>query len=351
MDVWYEPILALDILPDELLRRAIRARIGRHLAELERAAAGDAAAARRAFAQRLRREPVAVHTDAANQQHYEVPASFFRSYLGPRMKYSACSWPSGVTDIAAAEEAMLELTCERAGIGDGMEVLDLGCGWGSLALYVAERYPTTRVLAVSNSRSQGEHIRAEAVGRGLGNVEHRVGNMVDFEPERRFDRVVSIEMFEHLRNYELAFRRLRGWLARGGQAFLHVFSHRHLAYLFEGDDWMGRTFFTGGTMPSQELFREFDADLRVVQAWHMDGLDYARTLECWRERLDAARDRVWPILSETYGAGQARRWWVNWRLFFVVCAEAFAYDDGQQYGVSHFLLEPAEGDLPATLGS
>jgi cyclopropane-fatty-acyl-phospholipid synthase len=285
---------------------------------------------------------MAVHTEAANEQHYEVPARFFCQFLGPRMKYSACYWPGGVADIAGAENAMLALTCERAGIEDGMEVLDLGCGWGSFALYVAEHYPAARVLAVSNSRSQGEHIREVAAGSGLSGVEHQVANVAEFDTDRRFDRVVSIEMFEHLRNYEQAFRHVRRWLKPEGRFFMHVFSHRRLAYTFEGDDWMGRYFFTGGTMPAHELFREFAADLTVAQDWHMNGGHYARTLEAWLERLDEVRDSVWPVLVDTYGDGNARRWWVNWRLFFIVCAEAFALGGGEQYGVSHYLFEPSE---------
>ncbi|MGD8485300.1 MAG: cyclopropane-fatty-acyl-phospholipid synthase family protein [Chloroflexota bacterium] len=337
--MWYERILALDVVPDGLLRRAIRMRLGRHHASLERDFGSDPQAAMRRFADELRQQPIAVHTDAANEQHYEVPAGFFSQFLGPRMKYSSCYWPAGVDDLAAAEDAMLALSCERAGITEGMEILDLGCGWGSLSLYVAERYPGTRVLAVSNSGSQGEYIREEAARRGITNVEHEVGNVAEFDTKRRFDRVVSIEMLEHVRNYELAFRNIRRWLAPGGRCFVHVFSHRRYAYTFEGDDWMGRYFFTGGTMPAHDLFREFDADLEVAADWHMDGQHYARTLEAWLERLDAVREPVWPVLVDTYGQADARRWWVNWRLFFIVCAESFALDGGQQYGVSHYLFE------------
>ena len=341
--MWYEPVLALDLLPDALLRRAIRARLGRHQAALERAAGDDPAAALERFAQTLRRQPVAVHTDAANEQHYEVPASFFRQFLGPRMKYSSCFWPHGVDDLAAAEEAMLRLTCERAGVADGMRILDLGCGWGSLSIYVAEHYPGSKVLAVSNSRSQGEYVRAEADRRGLEGIEHQVGDIATFDTERRFDRVISVEMLEHVRNYELAFGRIRSWLAPDGRCFVHVFRHRSFAYTFDGDDWMGRYFFTGGTMPAHDLFGQFDSDLRVVADWRLDGTHYARTLERWLVRLDAVRESVWPVLAETYGDANARRRWVDWRLFFMVCAEAFGLDEGRSYGVSHYLLESAPG--------
>jgi cyclopropane-fatty-acyl-phospholipid synthase len=348
--MWYEPLLALDVAPDALIRRAVRRRLGRHLAGLEHEAAGDPAGQVRRVADDLRRQPIVVHADAANRQHYEVPARFFAEFLGPRMKYSSCLWPDGVTDIAAAEEAMLALTSERAGLANGMDVMDLGCGWGSLALYVAEHYPGSRVLAVSNSRSQGEHIAREAARRGLHNVEHRVANVADLEPGRQFDRIVSVEMLEHVRNYELAFRRVRGWLTPNGRLFAHVFSHRRFAYTFaEGaDDWMGRTFFTGGTMPAHDLFDEFGEDLVIADRWHMDGTHYARTLETWLARLDRNRERIRPILADTYGPGEARRWWVNWRLFLIATAEAFAFDAGRQWGVSHYLFAPVFGDREGT---
>lgn len=338
--MWYEPILARDIVPAALIRPAVRARLRRHLEQVARAAGDDPHEALRRFADALRQQPIAIAAAVANQQHYEVPASFFECYLGPRLKYSSCYWPDGVADLEAAEDAMLALTCERAGIGDGAEVLDLGSGWGSLSLYIAEHYPRCRVLAVSNSRSQGDHIRREAERRGLDNVEHTVGNVAEFEPRRRFDRVVSVEMFEHVRNYELAFRRVRGWLAPDGELFVHVFSHVRYAYTFDGDDWMSRLFFTGGTMPAHDLFLEFDDDLQVRERWHLDGTHYARTLEAWLRRLEAARDQVWPVLVETYGPSEARRMWVNWRLFFIVCAESFALDGGRQYGVSHYRFRP-----------
>ena len=239
---------------------------------------------------------------------------------------------------------MLALTCQRAGIRDGMSVLDLGCGWGSLALYVAEHFPASRVLAVSNSRSQGEYIRAEAARRGLANVEHRAGNIADIEIEETFDRVVSIEMLEHVRNYEAAFHRIRRWLAPGGRVFVHVFANDRFAYTFDAgpDDWMGRTFFTGGTMPADDLFLEFREELRVIDHWRMDGTHYAKTLEAWLATFDRERATIQPILEATYGRAAASRWRARWRLFLLASAEAFGYDDGQRWGVSHYLLAPAD---------
>jgi cyclopropane-fatty-acyl-phospholipid synthase len=342
--MWWEPLHARDVIPDALVRRGVRSRLRRQLERLEREGGADPGAQVRRVADELRRQPMAIDVEAANRQHYEVPARFFVEFLGPRLKYSSCLWPEGVTDLAAAEEAMLALTCERAGLADGMDILDLGCGWGSLALYAAEHYPSSRVLAVSNSHSQGDHIRAQAARRGLANVEHRVANVADFDPGARFDRVVSVEMFEHLRNYELAFRAVRQWLAPAGRLFVHVFSHRRFAYTFDAGpgDWMGRTFFTGGTMPAHDLFGTFDADLEIIERWRVDGTHYQRTLEAWLATFDQRCERLWPILAETYGAGRARRWWANWRLFFIASAEGFGYDQGRQWGVSHYLLAPRD---------
>ncbi len=340
--MWYERLLERDVVPDAVVRRAVRLRLARLLARLDREAGGDAEAQLRRVAAGLRREPIAVHADDANRQHYELPAAFFAEFLGPRLKYSCCLWPSGVDDLAAAEEAMLEVTCARAGLEDGMTVLDLGCGWGSLALYAAERFPGSRVRAVSNSSSQGEHVRAEAARRGLANVTVDTADVSTYAPGAYFDRVVSIEMFEHVRNYARAFARVRDWLTPDGRLFVHVFSHRRHAYLF-GDgpeDWMGRTFFSGGTMPAHDLFLEFQDDLEVVDRRLVDGREYARTLEDWLRRFDARAARIDPILTATYGPDAVRRWRVNWRLFFIACAETFAYADGQEWGVSHYLFAP-----------
>ena len=340
--MWYERLLEREVVPDAVIRRAVRLRLARLLARLEREAGGDAEAQLRRVAAGLRHEPVAVHVDDANRQHYELPTTFFAEFLGPRLKYSCCLWPPGVDDLAAAEEAMLALTCARAGLEDGMTVLDLGCGWGSFALYAAERFPGSEVRAVSNSGSQGEHIRAEAARRGLANVTVDTADVSAYAPGARFDRVVSIEMFEHVRNYARAFARVSDWLVPDGRLFIHVFSHRRHAYLF-GDgpeDWMGRTFFSGGTMPAHDLFLEFRDDLEVVDRWLIDGREYARTLEDWLRRFDARTARIDPILAATYGPGGVRRWRVNWRLFFIACAETFAYGGGQEWGVSHYLFAP-----------
>jgi cyclopropane-fatty-acyl-phospholipid synthase len=284
-----------------------------------------------------------VHQDAANRQHYELPTAFFGEFLGPRLKYSCCLWQEGADDLAAAEEAMLALTCERARLEDGMDVLDLGCGWGSLALFIAERYPRCRVTAMSNSRTQAEHIAAAAAGSDA--VTPVTADIATFDPGRRFDRIVSVEMFEHVRDYGGLFARLRRWLEPDGRVFVHVFSHARFAYTFSAEDpndWMGSRFFSGGQMPAHDLFLQFEDDLVTEERWWLNGEHYARTLEDWLGRYDERAAAIRPLLAQTHGAEAASDWWVDWRIFLLACAETFAYGDGREWGVSHYLLAPKE---------
>ena len=329
-------------LPDVVVRAGMRQLIGQRL-RTERVRAGTAPQnSQRGFVEAMRAEPIAVATDAANAQHYELPAEFFKTILGPYLKYSSCVWPDGVTDLAAAEARMLALSCERAGIADGMEVLDLGCGWGSLSLWVAQRCPGARVLSVSNSRSQAEFVRGRCEELGLENVDVITADMNDFATDRRFDRVVSIEMFEHMRNWERLFGRVGGWLRRGGRFFLHVFCHRKLAYLYTdkgSSDWMARNFFTGGIMPSEELPHHFTSHLEVEKQWRVNGLHYSRTLEAWLESMDANRDRLMALFRSTFG-DDAERSFARWRLFFMACSELFRFRGGGEWFVSHTLMRP-----------
>jgi len=280
-----------------------------------------------------------VATEAANEQHYELPVEFFELILGPRRKYSSAYWPPGVDDLAAAEDAMLELYAERAELADGQRVLELGCGWGSLCLWLAERFPGSSVVAVSNSNGQRRHIEGEIARRGLTNLEVVTADVNAFTPEGRFDRVVSIEMFEHMKNQPQLLGRIADWLADDGSLFVHVFSHRTLAFEFRDDDpsdWIGRWFFTGGLMPSDDLLAHFQDDLVLTDHWRLDGTHYERTLRAWLARLDAGRPEVEAVLADTYGADQVTRWLVRWRLFLLVSAELWGWRDGHEFCVSHY---------------
>jgi len=331
------------VVPDVLLRLGIR-RLLRQRLRRERRGARPSALEFGAGS------PIAVATDAANVQHYELPPEFFRLLLGSRLKYSCCHWSSREMGLDAAEEEMLRLTCERAELEDGMEVLDLGSGWGSLGLWIAESCPRTRVTTVSNARTQQEFIAARARARGLGNVETLRADVNSLQFERRFDRVLSVEMFEHVRNHEQLLSRIAGWLRPGGKLFVHVFCHRRFTYPFEIDndsDWMARHFFTGGIMPSLDLLPGYDRDLRVVRRWEVSGLHYERTLEAWLERLDAGRAEALRILGEHYGEDAAWLWFTRWRLFLLACAELFGFRGGEEWLVAHYLLDPARGSVAA----
>lgn len=331
------------LVPDLLVRGGIRRLCKQRLEEETARYRADAAATLDAWLEEMRRSPVALVPEKANEQHYELPPEFFGLVLGPHRKYSGCLYPTGKETLGQAERAMLELYAERAGLVDGQDVLELGCGWGSFTLFAAETFPKSRILAVSNSAPQREFIEGEARARGLANLEVVTRDMNAFETDRRFDRVVSVEMFEHMRNWEELLGRVRGWVRSSGRVFLHVFSHRDYAYPFEvkdDSDWMSELFFTGGMMPSHGMLGRLRMPFELEADWTVDGTHYGRTSEHWLENLDANRREALRILGETYGPDEARTWFQRWRIFFLSCAELFAYDRGREWQVSHYLLRP-----------
>ena len=333
------------LIPEPVVRWGIRRLLRKRLARTRAAQSPDREKALRAWAEVMRTSPVALVPEAANAQHYEVPAAFYEHVLGKHRKYSSAYFPDGVTDLAEAEAAMLALTTERADLRDGQAILELGCGWGSLTLWMAEHFPGSTITAVSNSNSQRESIEARARARGFDNLRVITCDMNQFHPSERFDRVVSVEMFEHMRNWEELLGRVRTSLNADARVFLHVFSHRAFSYPFEvagQEDWMAEHFFTGGMMPSHDLLEHLDIPFAVEKDWQVDGTHYAKTSEAWLENLERERARVWPILEETYGAENAGRWFHRWRIFFLSCAELFGYRGGREWIVSHFLLKPTE---------
>jgi cyclopropane-fatty-acyl-phospholipid synthase len=325
-------------LPDALLRAGIAARVADSARVLRRAPADNAA-----FAAWMASQPIAVHTDAANAQHYELPAAFFEACLGPHRKYSSCYYPSGGETLGQAEEAALLASCDMADLRDGQQILELGCGWGSLSLFMAAKYPAASVCAVSNSASQRGFIEAQAASRGLRNIRVLTEDMNRFEPDARFDRIVSVEMFEHMTNWRALLTRVRSWLAPEGRVFLHVFTHAESPYRFDhehGADWIARYFFTGGIMPSHGLLREFGDILEIEAELRWSGTHYERTANQWLLNFDAKQHVIMPLLRETYGS-DAPVWRRRWRLFFLAVAGLFGHAGGQVWGVSQYRLKDA----------
>jgi len=341
--MWYDSLLEQNKIPDFALRKGIRNLVKQRLRDEDKR---DVALQQKHFTdllQELRQSPIAINTTDANQQHYEVPTAFYQYCLGKHLKYSCGYWNEGVTDLDTSEKDMLELTCQRAELANGQEVLELGCGWGSLSLFMAAKYPESRFTVVSNSKTQKAHIDEHARQRGITNLTVLTADMNVFSIDtNRFDRIVSVEMFEHMRNYKLLLKKVASFLKPDGKLFVHIFTHREFAYKFEvidDTDWMSKYFFTGGIMPSDHLLMYFNDDLSVKKHWRVNGTHYGKTSEAWLEKMDAHKAEIIPLFEQTYGKDQAMKWWVYWRLFYMSCAELFAYNKGNEWMVSHYLFE------------
>jgi cyclopropane-fatty-acyl-phospholipid synthase len=340
---WSMRLLERALLPDFLVRFGIRRLLKQRLVEEDR---GDPESQQQHLMKliaRLRQSPIAINTADANEQHYELPCAFFELVLGKHLKYSSGYYRNTAETLDQAEANMLALTAERARLADGDRILELGCGWGSLSLWMAEHFPRSNITVVSNSRTQKRFIDARAAARGLTNLEVITSDMnhLSFFPGTQFDRVVSVEMFEHMRNYEILLQRIAGWLKPRGTLFVHIFTHKQYAYPFEvrdDTDWMAKYFFTGGIMPSDDLLLYFQRDLGLLDHWQVDGRNYQRTSEHWLQNMDRNRSAIEPILAATYGPENMRRWWVYWRVFFMSCAELWGYAGGREWLVSHYLF-------------
>ena len=329
-------------MPDKLVRMGIRRLLKKRLAAVDQ---GNSVANRKrldALIEEFSNGPLALVPEKANEQHYEVPTELFVKTLGQRLKYSGCYWPEGVADLNQAEEAALAKSCEHAELVDGMDVLELGCGWGSLSLWMAEHFPNAKITSVSNSASQREFILRRAQERGVdANLNVITCDINDLQCQQKFDRVVSIEMFEHVRNHKELFRRIAGWLTDDGRLFAHIFCHRQWTYKFEdqgSSDWMSRYFFSGGIMPGNDLFLQYQDDLTLQQQWTWNGMHYQKTCEAWLRNMGKNRSQIMPLLEETYGEKDAVRWFNRWRMFYLACSELFGFRGGQEWGVSHYLF-------------
>lgn len=326
------------IIPDYFIRQGIVRNCENRLNNENVSNTEKVSTKKQSWIQQMKESPIALVPEKANEQHYEVPPAFFENVLGKHLKYSSGYWPDGVNSLDDSEESMLELSFERAQLVDGDSILELGCGWGSLTCYMASKLPNSKITAVSNSKDQKEHILNRCKNQGLDNIEVITADMNDFGTENKYDRVVSIEMFEHMRNYKKLLSKISSWLHDDGKLFIHIFTHQSVVYPFENQgeaDWMAREFFSGGMMPSHDLLLHFQDDLIIDDVWSMSGTHYEKTSLAWVNKMDANKDSIMKIFSKTYG-DDAKLWFQRWRIFFMSCEKLFGYNNGSEWGVSHY---------------
>jgi cyclopropane-fatty-acyl-phospholipid synthase len=329
------------LLPDKLIRFGIKRLLKQRLNDEYANDPEQRNLRYQQLLENLRQSPIAIETGAANAQHYEVPAAFYQYALGSHLKYSSCYWDEQTDNLDQAEARMLTITAERAELKNDQQILELGCGWGSLTLWMAEHFPGSHITAVSNSNSQREYIQQQAKQRGLDNIEVLTCDVNQLTFDKQFDRIVSVEMFEHMRNYDSLLSKVASWLTMNGKLFVHVFCHKQLAYPFETegeDNWMGRYFFTGGLMPAQDTLLHFKQDLQLQQQWDLSGSHYQKTAEAWLDNMDKHQQEILAVFTNTYGEKQARIWQQRWRIFFMSCAELFGYSEGNEWRVAHYLF-------------
>jgi len=339
--MWYNSLLEKNKIPDFLIRIGIRKLLKQRLLDETKANVELQQQALMALIDELKASPIAVNTTDANEQHYEVPTAFYQYCLGKHLKYSSGYWKDGVNSIDVSEEDMLNLTCERAELQNGQEVLELGCGWGSLSLFMAAKFPQSSFTVVSNSRTQKIYIDGQAQQRGIANLTVLTIDINNFSIDKTFDRVVSVEMFEHMRNYQKLMYKVASVLKPKGKLFVHIFTHKTLAYKFEvkdESDWMSKYFFTGGIMPSDDLLLYFNEHASIEKHWQVSGQHYAKTAEAWLQNMDKHKTQIMPLFEKTYGNDNALKWWVYWRIFYMACAELWKYNNGEEWIVSHYLF-------------
>jgi len=338
--MWIYKLVETDFIPETIIRIVVRAMLSQKLKEEQLSTPQKKQERLMQFVEELKLSPIAIETKAANKQHYELPTSFFQLILGPNLKYSCALWNNPQDTLEQAEENMLSLYCKRAEITDGQSILDLGCGWGSMSLYLAKNYPNSKITALSNSSTQREYIENKANQLKLNNLKVITANISEYSTESKYDRIVSIEMFEHMKNYQELLRKLKIWLLPKGKLFVHIFCHKDYAYNYDSEtDWLAEHFFSGGTMPSNDLLLYFQNDFSLSNHWVIDGEHYKKTANAWLANMKKHKKNILSIISSTYGDRETKKWWVYWKLFFIACAETWGYQKGSQWLVSHYLFE------------